>query len=131
MLDALLARLQEVESDAEIRAVVSRQRCRESVRRRGGHPRDVDDGTGEAWVHEARGQAVTVAIERSPMPVIAAVNGSCLGGRCEIALACDLVLASDDARFGQPALNLGVCPDGEGLSVYRDGSGPPERGSGY
>lgn len=67
-------------------------------------------GPAEAAVHGARGQHVTRSIERLPVPVIAAVHGSCLGGGCEIALACDFILASDDAVFGQPEINLGVMP---------------------
>ena len=67
-------------------------------------------GPDEARVHGGNGQATTRAIERLPLPVIAAVHGSCLGGGCEIALACDFVIASDDAVFGQPEINLGVMP---------------------
>ena len=67
-------------------------------------------GPAEARVHGGRGQGVTVAIEELPLPVIAAVHGSCLGGGCEIALACDFIVASDDAVFGQPEINLGVMP---------------------
>ena len=56
------------------------------------------------------GQMVTTTIERIPQPVIAAVNGYALGGGCEMALACDIRLCSDNARFGQLEINLGIIP---------------------
>lgn len=56
------------------------------------------------------GQKVLNTIENLPQPVIAAVNGFALGGGCELALACDMRLASDNAKFGQPEVNLGVLP---------------------
>jgi enoyl-CoA hydratase len=56
------------------------------------------------------GQSVFLKIEKSDKPVIAAVNGFALGGGCELALACHVRLASDNVKFGQPEVNLGIIP---------------------
>lgn len=56
------------------------------------------------------GQAVFSLIETSSKPVIAAVNGFALGGGCELALACHIRIASENAKFGQPEVNLGIIP---------------------
>lgn len=49
-------------------------------------------------------------LERLPVPVVALVNGYCLGGGCELVLACDWAVASDNATFGQPEVGLGIIP---------------------
>lgn len=56
------------------------------------------------------GQSVFLKLENLPCPVIAAVNGFCLGGGFELALACDYILASENAKFGLPEVSLGLIP---------------------
>src|SRR5213078_1234679 len=68
----------------------------------------------EAEEASSFGQAVLNLIENLGNPVIAAINGFALGGGCETAMACTIRIASENARFGQPEVKLGLLPGGGG-----------------
>lgn len=64
----------------------------------------------EAMALSKRGQDVFAKIENCKKPVVAAINGFALGGGCELAMACHFRICSDNAKFGQPEVNLGLIP---------------------
>ena len=75
---------------------------------------DISEFSGLSSQHAAalalRGQELFFRIERNAKPIVAAVNGFALGGGCELAMACHFRMASYNAKFGQPEVNLGIMP---------------------
>ena len=71
-------------------------------------------GAREAQIYSQELRESFAAIENSPKPVIAAINGFALGGGCELAMACHVRIASEAARFGQPEVGLGLIPGAGG-----------------
>lgn len=70
--------------------------------------KDMNSEQGREWGE--LGASVFMKIEKLKIPVIAAVNGFALGGGCELAMCCDIRIASDNAKFGQPETGLGITP---------------------
>lgn len=98
-----------IEKDAEIRCMILTGEGRSFVAGADiaeQYPMDV--AAGRKWGQ--RGSALFRRIEKLEIPTIAAVNGFALGGGCEIAMSCDIILASEKAKFGQPEVGLGITP---------------------
>jgi enoyl-CoA hydratase len=111
LMAALVAALEELDAETEIRVIVL-----------GGGERafaagaDVNELAGGTPIslYENRRIDRWDSIRDLRTPLVAAVSGFCLGGGCELAMLCDLIVASETARFGQPEINLGVLPGAGG-----------------
>jgi len=110
MLDELDHLLDAVERDPAIRAVVLTGAGEKAFSAGADIAHMREASALEARAYAQRGHQTTARLESFPHPVIAAVNGYALGGGCELALACDLRLTSETARFGLPEVNLGILP---------------------
>lgn len=109
-LESLAAAFRDLAADAGVRAVVLTGAGEKAFCAGAdiGAMAAMSPGDGHAFAR--LGHGVAAAIEALPAPVVAAVNGVALGGGLELTLACDLVVASERARLGQPEIALGVIP---------------------
>jgi enoyl-CoA hydratase len=99
----------DLERDPEVRAVIITGQGSAFVA--GADLRELRSfGPEDAKRYVTLGQKMLMRVEQMDRPVIAAINGHCLGGGCELALACDLRVMSSEAKIGQPGLGLGVIP---------------------
>ena len=99
----------EIERDATLAALIITGEGRSFVAGADiGEQCPMDLEAGRKWAR--RGSSVFRRIEKLEIPTIAAVNGFALGGGCELALACDIIVASEKAKFGQPEVTLGITP---------------------
>lgn len=110
MLDDLEARLAEVGADPEVRVVVLTGAGDRAFSAGADVKSMRDAGAAQGRALAARGQGVAARIASFPVPVVAAINGYCLGGGCEIALACDVRVASEAAQIALPEVTLGIVP---------------------
>lgn len=111
VMDELAAELERLDPDPEVRCVVIAGT--DEVFAAGADIKAMSERTfPEALYHPAAGFWKRLAAVKTPM--IAAVSGWALGGGCELALACDMIVASETAEFGQPEITLGIIPGGGG-----------------
>ena len=111
LMSALVAALTELDEDREIRAVVLGGNERAFAA--GADITELAAGT-PISLYENRRIDAWDAIRAVRTPIVAAVSGFCLGGGCELAMLCDLIVAAESAQFGQPEINLGVLPGAGG-----------------
>lgn len=113
VLDELDAAITAVEQNSEIRAVILTGAGRSFVA--GADIAEMKEFSSiDGRRFGVRGSGIFLRLENLAKPVIAAVNGFALGGGCELAMACDIRIASENAAFGLPELGLGILPAGGG-----------------
>jgi enoyl-CoA hydratase len=108
LLDELVAVLDQLEADDTVRCVVLTGSDRAFAA--GADIKEMADKSYAEMFKQDFFTKPAQRIERFRKPIIAAVAGYALGGGCELAMMCDLILAADTAKFGQPEINLGVVP---------------------
>ena len=111
LMDELVDELQELDRDDAIRCIVLGGSQRAFAA--GADINELAEGT-PISLYQSRRIDRWDAIRGIRTPLVAAVSGYCLGGGCELAMACDLIVASESARFGQPEIQLGVMPGAGG-----------------
>jgi enoyl-CoA hydratase len=111
LMDELVAALEELDADEAIRCIVVGGNERAFAA--GADISELAEGT-PISLYQNRRIDRWDAIRALRTPLVAAVSGYCLGGGCELAMACDLIVASESARLGQPEINLGVLPGAGG-----------------
>jgi enoyl-CoA hydratase len=111
LMEAVVAALAELDADPEIRAIVLGGNERAFAA--GADIAELASGT-PVSLYESRRIDQWDTIRALRTPVVAAVSGFCLGGGCELAMLCDLIVAAETAKFGQPEINLGVLPGAGG-----------------
>ncbi|ANE51095.1 enoyl-CoA hydratase/isomerase family protein [Flavisolibacter tropicus] len=102
--------IHEVEANAEIKAVILTGSGQKGFVAGADISEFVGLTSGEGMDLARRGQEIFFKFENCSKPVIAAVNGFALGGGCELAMACHFRIAAENAKFGQPEVNLGLIP---------------------
>ena len=112
LMGALVTALKELDTDPEIRCIVLGGNERAFAA--GADIAELAAGTPISLYESRRGIDQWDVIRDLRTPLVAAVSGYCLGGGCELAMACDLIVASETAVFGQPEINLGVLPGAGG-----------------
>jgi enoyl-CoA hydratase len=111
LMNELVGALGELDVDPEVRCIVLAGS--ERVFAAGADIEEMADATAMEMLAQRRvGQWDAIRTLRTPL--VAAVSGWCLGGGCELAMACDLIVASETARFGQPETGLGIMPGAGG-----------------
>lgn len=110
VLDDLSAAFDELASNEAVKAVILTGSGEKSFVAGADITQMKDMNVVEGKLFAEKGQGVFLKIEQFPKPVIAAVNGFALGGGCELAMACDIRIASENAKFGQPEVGLGIVP---------------------